>query len=58
MGKGEWWPLISTCMGYVVNILASIANGQFSSYDLVFVGKPPDVIKMKFPPIEKGSKFL
>ena len=50
--KGQMWPLFVTTAAYAMNTFVSEALNGFSSFQLVFVHDPPDLISLLFPQID------
>ena len=46
------WPLFVTTAAYAMNTFASKAVNGFSSFQLVFVRDPPDLMSLPFPKID------
>ena len=50
--KGQMWPLFVTTAAYAMNTFTSEALNGFSSFQLVLVHNPPDLISLSFPKID------
>ena len=50
--KGQMWPLFVTTAAYAIDTFASEALNGFSSFQLVFVYDPPDLMSLSFPKID------
>ena len=50
--KEQMWPLFVTTAAYAMNTFASEALNGFSSFHLVFVHDPPDLMSLSFPKID------
>ena len=53
--KGKEWPLFVTSCCFAMNTFVSTTTG-FSSYELVFLKKPPDILNLYFEPLETIAK--